>query len=212
MTDTHVATQQSERVPETLATQLLPGATRLGAVHIGVTDGERAKAFWTQYVGLTLMAEDENAIRLGAGDRELVVLHPGTSSAVVPRRTGLYHLALHLPARKELARVVARLFALRYPNSPTDHTVTETTYFSDPDGNGIELTFETPERGEFVIVNGRYMARMADGQVREGNAAVDLDSLFGELTDADDLAAPMPAGTRIGMLPISPQRTTSTAT
>src|SRR5688500_3770120 len=47
MTDTHVATQQSERVPEKPATQLLPGATRLGAVHIGVTDGERAKAFWT---------------------------------------------------------------------------------------------------------------------------------------------------------------------
>jgi catechol 2,3-dioxygenase len=198
MTDTHVATQQSERVPETPATQLLPGATRLGTVHIGVTDGERAKAFWTQYVGLTLMAEDENAIRLGAGDRELVVLHPGASSAVVPRRTGLYHLALHLPTRKDLARVVARLFALRYPNSPTDHTVTETTYLSDPDGNGIELTFETPERGEFVIVNGRYMARMADGHVREGNAAVDLESLFGELTESDDLVTPMPAGTRIG--------------
>jgi catechol 2,3-dioxygenase len=198
MTDTHVATEQSEQIPETPATQLLPGATRLGAVHIGVTDGERAMAFWTQYVGLTLLAEDETTIYLGAGDQELVVLHPGASSAVVPRRTGLYHLALHLPTRKDLARVVARLFALRYPNSPTDHTVTETTYLSDPDGNGIELTFETPERGEFVIVNGRYMARMADGQVREGNAAVDLNSLFRELSDTDDLTAPMPEGTRIG--------------
>ena len=178
--------------------QLLPLATRLGAVHLGVTDGERATLFWTRVVGLTLLGEDESGIRLGAGDKTLVVLHPGAATPVPRGRTGLYHLALHLPARKDLARVVARLFALRYPNSPTDHTVSETTYFSDLDGNGIELTFETPERGEFVIVDGRYMARTADGQLREGNAAVDLDSLLGELTEGDDLAAPMPAGTRIG--------------
>jgi catechol 2,3-dioxygenase len=198
MIDTYTSINKSTPTGEISATQLLPASTRLGAVHIAVTDGERAKAFWTGYVGLTVLAEDATSISLGAGDQELVVLHPGATSPVVPRRTGLYHLALHVPTRKELARVIARLFALRYPNSPTDHTVSETTYLSDPDGNGIELTFETPERGEFVIVNGQYMARMADGTVREGNAAVDLDSLFGELTDADDLAAPMPAGTRIG--------------
>ena len=180
------------------STQLLPQETRHGAIHLAVTDAERAKAFWTRVVGLTELGSDDSAIRLGAGDRELVVLHPGATAPVAPRRTGLYHVALHLPERKELARVVARLFALRYPNSPTDHTVTETTYLSDPDGNGIELTFETPERGEFVIVNGRYMARLANGEIRAGNEAVDLDSLLAELTDADDLTAPMPGGTRIG--------------
>ena len=194
MTDTTII----PGVDQTTPTQLLPTDARMGAVHIAVTDGERAKIFWTQVVGLTLLAEDGDTIRLGAGDRELVVLHPGATGPVMPGRTGLYHLALHLPARKDLAIVTARLFALRVPNSPTDHTVTETTYLSDPDRNGIELAFETPDRGEFVIVNGRYMARLADGTVREGNAAVDLNSLFGELSDTDDLAAPMPAGTRIG--------------
>jgi catechol 2,3-dioxygenase len=191
-------TDTATGVDTTAPTQLLPTSARLGAVHIAVTDGERAKFFWTQVVGLTLLGEDDDTIRLGAGGRELVVLHPGATGPVMRGRTGLYHLALHLPARKDLAIATARLFALRVPNAPTDHTVTETTYLSGPDGNGIELTFETPDRGEFVIVNGRYMARMADGSVREGNAAVDLDSLFGELTETDDLAAPMPAGTRIG--------------
>jgi catechol 2,3-dioxygenase len=113
-------------------------------------------------------------------------------------RTGLYHVAIHLPRRKELARAVARLFAYRYANSPTDHTVSETTYLSDPDGNGIELTLETPERGEFVIVDGQYMARTAEGEMRSGRDPVDLESLFGELSDEDDLSLPMPAGTRIG--------------
>lgn len=184
--------------PETATPQLLPAATRWGPVHLRVTDSERARAFWTRVVGLTELGTNGKAIRLGAGDRELIVLHPDATSPVVPRRTGLYHVALHLPERRELARVVARLLALRYPNSPTDHTVSETTYFSDPDGNGIELTFETPRRGEFVIVNGRYMARLADGTLRAGNEAVDLDSLLGELSTEDDLTAPMPTGTRIG--------------
>ena len=96
------------------------------------------------------------------------MLHPGAVGPVPQGRTGLYHVAIHLPTRKELARAVARLFAYRYANSPTDHTVSETTYLSDPDGNGIELTLETPERGEFVIVDGQYMARTTDGQLRSG--------------------------------------------
>jgi catechol 2,3-dioxygenase len=184
--------------PETTTPQILPAATRWGSVHLRVTDGDRARTFWTRVVGLRELGSDGDAIHLGTGARELIVLHPGATSPVVPRRTGLYHVALHLPERRELARVVARLFALRYPNSPTDHTVSETTYFSDPDGNGIELTFETPDRGEFVIANGRYMARLADGTLCAGNEAVDLDSLLGELTADDDLTAPMPEGTRVG--------------
>ena len=60
---------------------------------------------------------------------------------------GLYHVAIHLPTRKDLATAIARLFQNRFRNSPTDHLVTETTYLWDLDGNGIELTFETPWRG-----------------------------------------------------------------
>jgi catechol 2,3-dioxygenase len=183
---------------EAQATQLLPAETRLGPVHLAVTDPDRARLFWTQVLGLTELESAGDTIRLGAGDVELIVLHPGAAGQVPHGRTGLYHVAIHLPTRKELARATARLFAYRYANSPTDHTVSETTYLSDPDSNGIELTLETPERGEFVIVNGQYMARTADGEMRSGRDPVDLESLFGELADEDDLNQPMPAGTRIG--------------
>ena len=183
---------------EPQTTQLLPIGTRLGPVHLAVTDPDRARLFWTQVLGLTELEPAGEAIRLGAGDAELIVLHPGASGPVPQGRTGLYHVAIHLPARTELARAVARLFAYRYANSPTDHTVSETTYLSDPDDHGIELTLETPERGEFVIVDGQYMARTTDGQLRSGRDPVDLESLFGELSNEDDLSQPMPAGTRIG--------------
>ena len=110
----------------------------------------------------------------------------------MPRRTGLYHVALHIPTRKELARVIGRLITMRYPNSPTDHLVSETTYLNDPDGNGIELTLETPDRGEFLPEPiGQMMARTKSGELHSGREAVDLEDLFGELEVGDDLTAPL---------------------
>ena len=174
----------------------LPVGTRLGPVHLAVSDRDRALTFWTRVLGLVEVEPDaDDAVGLGtvaSSHGPLVVLHPGASGTVVPRRTGLYHVALHIPTRKELARVIARLFELRYPNSPTDHLVSETTYLSDPDGNGIELTHETPGRGEFLPEPiGQMMARTTAGELHSGREAVDLESLFGELARGDDLAAPL---------------------
>lgn len=181
------------------ASQLLPETTRLGAVHLAVTEADNARAFWTRAVGLTVLAEDPDTISLGAGDDILVVLHPGASGPVVSRRTGLYHVAIHVPTRKDLAILTYRLYALRCPNSPTDHLVSETTYLSDQDGNGIEITFETPHRGEMVVQpNGQFGAVTVDGKPHSGREAVDLKSLFSELSEGDSLEVPLPPRTRIG--------------
>lgn len=180
------------------APQVLPPETTLGAVHLDVTDGERSKLFWTQYVGLSLLAESEDGIELGAGDEVLIVLHPGANGPVVPRRTGLYHVALHLPSQNDLARIIARLYALRWQHAPTDHTETMATYLSDPDGNGIEITFETPERGHLVRDNSSFSAMLADGTLRRATEALDVEALLADLPPNEDLTQPMPAGTRIG--------------
>lgn len=187
----------SETFSDPTLSRTLPRGSRLGEVHLAVTDEDRALTFWTRVLGLERLGGSATAggIRLGssaADGRTLVTLHPGATAPVVPRRTGLYHVALNVPTRKELARVIARLFTVRYPNSPTDHLVSETTYLNDPDGNGIELTLETPERGEFLPEPiGQMMARTKDGELHSGREAVDLDSLFGELSESDDLAAPL---------------------
>lgn len=177
--------------PAPAPTLLLPRATKLGEMHLAVTDRDTALRFWSGVLGLKLLAEEDGALHLGH-TKTAIVLHRGATARVAPRRTGLYHVALHIPTRAELARIIARLFALRYPNSPTDHLVSETTYLSDPDGNGIELTLETPERGEFVVLpSGEYAARTVDGELHSGREAVDLDSLFAELTDDVDINAPL---------------------
>src|SRR5579871_5710186 len=87
-----------------------PKGTRLGAVHLAVTDGRRALAVWRDLVGLTVQSEKPDEIVLGAagGGPALIVLHPGAKRAVVPNTSGLYHVAIHVPTRHDLAIVIGR--------------------------------------------------------------------------------------------------------
>ena len=185
-----------ESQPSTEAS--LPPTTGVGAVHLSVTDGLRALEFYRDVVGLTPMAVDKAEIHLGSGSRELVVLYPGAAGPVAPNRTGLYHLALLVPNRRELARVVARLGSLRVPQSPTDHTMTKSDYLWDPDGNGIEIYAESPEDGTWLMSNGQFGAIDKDGRVRSGRDPIDLPQLFSELTPDDRLEAPLPDETKMG--------------
>jgi catechol 2,3-dioxygenase len=102
------------------------------------------------------------------------------------------------PDRRELARAVARLFSARYPNYPTDHIMTKTTYLVDPEGNGIELYAESPEDGSWSMASGEYVTRRADGTLSDGREPLDLQALFGHLKEDDRLDVPVPQDTRIG--------------
>jgi len=67
-------------------------------------------------------------------------------SAPAPDSTGLYHLAILMPDRKELARIIKRLNDHAWPIDGTaDHGVSEAVYLKDPDGNGIEIYVDRPK-------------------------------------------------------------------
>jgi len=181
-----------------MKTQSIAAKTGMGAVDLAVTDGDTALRFYRDYVGLTPLPSDGNQIRMGAGGRELVVLHPDAERAVVPKTSGLYHLAIVLPDRRELARVIARLGRLRWDQYPTDHVMTKANYLWDPDGNGIEIYVESPEDGTMGMVNGTYGAWDKDGRPRSGRDPIDLEEMFSHLKPDDRLDEPMPAGTKMG--------------
>src|SRR5207302_6797780 len=185
-----------------MKTQSIAAKTGVGAVELGVTDGDRALRFYRDYVGLTPLASMRSEIRLGAAGRELVVLHPDAERPVVPRRSGLYHRAILVPDRRELARVIARLGRLGWDQYPTDHVMTKANYLSDPDGNGIEIYTESPEDGTMGFGNGTFVAYGKDGKPRSGRDPIDLEEMFSHLTDddrtEDGLVSPMPAGTKMG--------------
>lgn len=178
---------------------LLPLTTALGPVHLAVTDRARALAIWQEVVGLDLIAETANLLTLGAGGRPLIVLETSATRPVVPRTIGLYHVAIHVPRRVDLAQMALRALRRNVRISPTDHLVSEAIYLWDLDGNGIEITFETPWRGTLGDPDkGQTYAVTAEGRPHSGREPIDLGGLLAELGPAPVEAPRMPAGTRIG--------------
>ncbi len=173
-------------------------ATRMGHVHLSVADLERQITFYREVIGFGPHWHQGTEAGLGAGEADLLRLTEISGARRARGATGLYHFAILLPNRKELARVMARLFSLRYPNYPTDHVMTKTTYLEDPEGNGIELYADTPEDGTFAIVDGAFIARDTGGTLRSGRDPLDVEALLSELGPGDRLDAPMPPATTIG--------------
>lgn len=136
MVDTQVAASTVTSTASDFAT--------FGAIHLDVTDGERALGFWRDLAGLELLGRDGDDLHLGVAGRELVVLRPGARGPVVREAAGLYHLSFHLPTLEDFARAFARLEAADYSQYPTDHGTHLANYVDDPDGIGLEFAFETP--------------------------------------------------------------------
>ncbi len=177
---------------------LLDPATRLGHVHLTVANLDRQLSFYTQVLGFTLHRRAGSEAALGSPTEVLLRLTENPAARRVQRSTGMYHFAILYPSRKELARAVARLFALRYPNSPTDHGISKTTYLDDLEGNNIELYVRSLDDARFEVVNGQMLVRYADGRIGSGRDPLDLEALFAELDEDDRPDLPLPAGTRIG--------------
>ncbi len=173
-------------------------ATKLGHVHLTVADLDREILFYQNLLGMQLHWRKGGSAGLGAGEDDLLRLTEVPGARPQANTTGLYHFALLYPNRKELARAIARLFAHRYPNSPTDHVMSETTYLDDPQGQTIELYIRTLHRGKVGVVNDDIFVRRYDGKPASGRDPLDLDDLFRELTSDDPLDVPLPKGTTQG--------------
>jgi catechol 2,3-dioxygenase len=128
------------------ASQALSPSTRLGPVHLVVTDLERSSGFYGEAIGLSVQGRENGVAALGAGGEDLLVLHekPAASPAG-GGRAGLYHFALLQTSRLELARAAQRLAVTSTPiQGASDHEFSEAIYLPDPDGNGIELYADRP--------------------------------------------------------------------
>jgi catechol 2,3-dioxygenase len=127
--------------PESTSTTgaLLPDATRLGPVHLTVTDLARSVAFYEEVIGLRVQRMDGGEAAVG----DVLVLHEEPSARRAGRHAGLYHVALLFGTRAELARVAVRIAVTQTPiQGASDHGTHEAIYLGDPDGNGLELAWD----------------------------------------------------------------------
>ena len=173
-------------------------ATKIGVVSLRVANLENQLLFYQQVLGFQLHWHEGNKAGLGAGGADLLRLTEEPDLKRYRGVTGLYHFAVLFPNRRELARALARLFVLKYPNSPTDHIMTKTTYLDDPEGNGIELYCESPEDGTWTLANGVYETRRADGSLSNGREPLDVNALLKHLEEDDRLDVTIPPETRMG--------------
>ena len=177
----------------------------VGPAYLDVVDRTRSVPWWRDLVGLHVIREEGDTTALGVDGEPFLFLR---ERATVPARrgySGLYHVAIHMADEPALARFLARLLSARIQFAPTDHLVAKSLYLSDPDGLGLEVTLDTPER---VTV-----ARWADdghepelidtdGRRRSGRDPLDLDAILEALPD-NDIAQPVPPGTRLGHVQLS---------
>ncbi len=167
----------------------LPDSTRLGAVHLSVANVDASLTVWRDLIGLAVLSQDGGQCRLGAGNRILVVLHEGATSPAPAKALGLFHVAVHVTSRKELACVAARLQESGRRYSGQDHLFSESLYVSDVDGNGIEIAFDTPDRGRLDIVDGNPFAISNDGQAHSMLEPLDMAALLAEIVAAEKAPA-----------------------
>ena len=127
-----------------------PAGTDIGHVHLKVSDLERAVNFYRDVLGfeVTTRYGDQAAFMSAGGYHHHIGLNTWQSKGgtpPAPGHTGLFHLAIRFPTRRDLAGALARLVEQDVPlQGASDHGVSEALYLADPDGNGIELYYDRP--------------------------------------------------------------------
>lgn len=128
----------------------VPADTRIGHVHLKVSDLDKALAFYHGLLGFEITQRyGSQAVFVSAGGyHHHIGLNTWYSKNAPPapqHGCGLFHTAILYPTRRDLAVVVKRLLEANYPlTGVADHGVSEAVYLNDPDGNGVELYWDRP--------------------------------------------------------------------
>jgi catechol 2,3-dioxygenase len=165
--------------------------THLGYVSLKVAHMARSLGFYQHTFGLQPLRPQENRVALSVdGILPIVLLdeQPDARPRPLPS-TGLYHFAIRLPSRLELARTLRHLLEVSYPlQGASDHGVSEALYLEDPDGNGIEIYRDRP-REEWP---------WRGGELAMVTEPLDGEGLMDALQVADRRWEGLPLGTTIG--------------
>jgi catechol 2,3-dioxygenase len=156
----------------------IPAQTRIGHVHLKVSDIKRSLDFYCGLLGFELITRygADAAFISAGGYHHHIGLNVWYSKGTVPaprQHPGLFHTAILYPSRKDLALIFVRLREARYPfTGASDHGVSEALYLDDPDSNGVELYWDRPRE---------LWPKKEDGSIEMFTKPLDLADLLQEL-------------------------------
>jgi catechol 2,3-dioxygenase len=163
--------------------------TTVGPVHLTVAELDRSLKYYREAIGLEELERVDGKAALGTGERDLLLLveEPGARPAY--GYTGLFHFALLLPERVDLARWLAHAGSDGVElTGLSDHFVSEAIYLRDPDGHGIEIYWDRPRE----VWEGQVFERMT-------TLRLDVGSVLAELPDPEsEPFEQLPDGTVMG--------------
>ena len=158
----------------------IPDNTKVQSAELKVKDLKRSLNFYSHLMGFKIINQTESSAELSANGKLPYILKLAEDKSAVYRykgTTGLFHIAIRLPNRKELARVFLRLFKERIKfQGFSDHIVSEALYLQDPDENGVELYADRP-KDEW---------QYAMGQIVMDTLPLNLNVITNELDDRDE--------------------------
>ena len=163
--------------------------TEIGTVALKVADLERSLSFYEGILGFQIHERRDGSVTLGAGDLDLLLLRETEGGRAPGRTSGLYHFAILLPSRADLARLLKE-FEKRQVRLQgfSDHLVSEAIYLADPDGNGIEVYRDRP----------RSAWPFREGQLGMATEPLDLASLLEEVHGDEMPWTTLPEDSKIG--------------
>lgn len=156
----------------------IPSQTKIGHVHLKVADLQRSLDFYCGLLGfeVTTTYGDQAAFISAGGYHHHIGLNTWYSKngPQAPKNTtGLFHIAILYPTRKDLAVILNRLLEAKYDlTGAADHGVSEALYLDDPDGNGVELYWDRPQAD---------WPQKEDGSLEMYTERLDLNNLLEEL-------------------------------
>jgi catechol 2,3-dioxygenase len=122
-------------------------STKIGHAHLKVRDLQRSVDFYTRFLGLHVTEQVDNAyvfLTGGAFHHEIALQNVGSNAPHPPAHsTGLYHVAFEVPDKRSFAAAYRTLTSAGIPVATVDHYISWAMYFDDPDGNGLEIYWDT---------------------------------------------------------------------
>jgi catechol 2,3-dioxygenase len=160
---------------------IVPAQTRIGHVHLKVSDLKRSLAFYCDLLGFELvtMYGEQAAFISAGGYHHHIGLNTWYSKGAPPapiHTAGLFHTAIVYPTRRDLALIFKRLQDFDYPlTGASDHGVSEALYLNDPDENGVELYWDRPKE---------QWPSSPDGGIEMFTKSLNLEGLLNEIKTA----------------------------